>query len=96
MKIVALFLMVIICTTSWADYSPGLYLEIVEIKANIYDGFPEVNVWEPVIDRADAETKLPGVLAEHFAGKAYEARLHWHYLDKPCAVEIIATGTYTP
>lgn len=84
--IIAMALISIACFAS--EYPPGLYLQVTEIS----DGLP-VDIWTLIADPAEAEAKLSGVLAEHFAGKQYEARLHWHYLDKPCVVEIIATGT---
>ena len=70
----------------------GLYLDIIEI-VDINAGIAAEHHAIAVSDRADAEAKLPSILAEHFAGKAYEARLHWHYLDKPCVVEVLPAPT---
>ena len=88
-------MMVFASLVCWADYAPGLYLRVEEVGQNQI-GQTMIDIWEPVSDRSDALAKLPSVLAEHFQDKQYEARLHWHYLDKPCVVEIIATGTYNP
>lgn len=91
--IIAILVFVMAASVSAADYPPGSYLRVVEIVGP-YD-IP-IDIWIAAADKADAESKLPAVLAEHFVGKAYEAHYHQHYLDRPCTWELLATGTYTP
>ena len=94
-RIAILITMILVCAIVWADYAPGMYLQVTETGISPWTSIP-VEVYVAVTDKSDAEAKLPAVLAEHFIGKAYEAYYHQHYLDRPCVWELLATGTCTP
>lgn len=88
MKLIFVVFAIIITSVLFANEFPvGIYLDVREINIPINQE-PKI-VMIPVIDKSDAIEKLPSVVEEHFQGKTYEARLHNHYIDKPCTIEIL-------